>query len=203
MTAAARPDAWDDAFEAAGLWPIAVELPNGQVRFVLWYHRADGEDRIVVRNGCVPDLSRLDHAADIILDNVYKPSNRSDDPLLSLADRIRTGSPPEETIPRCLLRQAIEWLQGEMGITLKDQASELLKTIDLLRDWHLTLEEIELVGKWPRELDAAADILADSVLFGELVAPIAGSRVAALGLGHVLAQEAAELVRCICTRQGD
>jgi hypothetical protein len=79
-----------------------------------------------------------------------------------------------------------------------DLAKRLLNAIDVLRDWHLTLAEMQILGQWPMRLDTAADILADAILFGETIAPEAGRQLATLELGLVLADETADLVRGIC-----
>jgi hypothetical protein len=177
---------WEEkVYIAAGLWPVAVELPAGEVRFLLWYKTSDGSDRVLVKDSRTVALESFEEVGPLIrakefTGNVAEEGRNAMGILATLAS---PEMPHEQALPRCLVGQSLEWLSSVPSCFTPDQAYELLHTINFLRLWHQTLADLELVGEWPANLDRAAAVLEESVVIGEITPALAIRGAAALDAG--------------------
>ena len=187
---------WEEAFEAAGLWPIAVELPHGDVVYVLWYQTRNQLSRVVTSGGRAVILSDLPSISAFLVDSegfgLGDPGWEAARRLLRI---VGTESLEERTVPRRLVGQSLEWLQHIPMYPTADQTEELLNCIDFLSEWHFTLRELDLTGRWPAVLEGAASILAESVIWGSITPMAAFERVCFLGLWPVMERVVSDLMR--------
>jgi hypothetical protein len=186
---------WEGAYENAGLWPVAVELPLGDVVYLLWYQTRNDFSRVVTSGGRVVVLSDLGTLAIFISDSEgFGDTDRGWEATRRLARIVGAETPDEKSIPRRLVGQSLEWLQKLPLQPTADQTEELLNCIDFLSEWHRTVSEFGLVGRWPAVLDGAANVLAESVIWGTIPA-MAFERVFCLGILPVMERLLSDLMR--------
>jgi hypothetical protein len=187
---------WEQAYESAGVWPIAVELPPDEVAYLLWYRRPKWGSRLLTADGRVIILGDLSSLAGLLDDArlTAGPSEPGWDAVRHLSALVGPHVPAEETIPRRLIGQSLEWLQSRRPASL-DQAEELLNCIDLMNDWHNTLRDMNLTGPWPLMLDGAASILDDAVIWGDSTPAAAFRRVTELGIWPIMERLLSDLMR--------
>jgi hypothetical protein len=187
---------WEGAYERAGLWPIAVELPLNDVVYLLWYQCRKDYSRVVTTGGRAVIVSDLRSISGLLNDS---PSigvgDLGWDAVRRLAGVVAGEVPEEETIPRRLLGQSLEWLQTVPIRPTGDQVEELLNCLDLVSEWHRTLRELNLVTRWPSVIDGVASVLAESVIWGSITPAAAFERVCFLGIWPILERLVAELMQ--------
>lgn len=187
---------WEEAFEAAGLWPVAVELPHGDVVYLLWYQTRNEVSRVVTSGGralILPDLPSVSaFLADAEGFGLEDPGWEAARRLLRI---VGSESLDEPAVPRRLVGQSLEWLQRIPMYPTADQTEELLNCIDFLSEWHHTLKELDRIGRWPAVLDGAASILAESVMWGSITPMAAFERICFLGLWPVMERLVSDLMQ--------
>jgi hypothetical protein len=187
---------WEQAYERAGLWPVAVELPLGEVVYLLWYQTRNDFSRVVTSGGRVVVLTDLWTVATFVGDSEgFGDGDPGWEATRRLARIVGSETPDEKSIPRRLVGQSLEWLQKIPLCATADQTEELLNCIDFLSEWHRTLEELGLVGRWPAVLDGAANVLAESVIWGTITPAAAFERVFFLGVWPVMERLVSDLMR--------
>jgi hypothetical protein len=187
---------WEEAFERAGLWPVAVELPLGEVAYLLWYQTRNDFSRVVTSGGRVVVLSDLATVATFVRDSEgFGEGDPGWEATRRLAGIVGGETPDEKAIPRRLVGQSLEWLQKIPLFASADQTEELLNCMDFLSEWHRTLYELGLVGRWPAVLYGAANVLAESVIWGTTPPAAAFERVFFLGVWPVMERVVSDLMR--------
>lgn len=186
---------WEEAYEAAGLWPVAVELPHGDVVYLLWYQTRNELSRIVTSGGRAVILSDLPSVSAFLVDSEgYGLGDPGWEAARRLLKIVGSATPEETTVPRRLVGQSLEWLQQIPMYPTSDQTEELLNCIDFLSEWHHTLRELDLIGRWPSVLEGAASILAESVFWGSITPIAAFERVCFLGLWPLMERLVSDLM---------
>ena len=187
---------WEEAYEAAGLWPVAVEIPSGDVFYVFWYQNRNDFSRVLVSGGRVAMLTDLEAVSRFLAGvETFGEGDPGWDAARRLARLVGSEVPEETTIPRRLLGQAIEWVRTIPAFPTAEQAEELLNCLDFLSEWHRTLRELGLVGRWPPALDGAADVLAEAVIWGTMSPLAAFERVYFLGLWPAMERVVSDVMK--------
>jgi len=187
---------WEEAYESAGLWPIAVELPHGDIVYVLWYQTRKEVSRVVTSGGravILPDLSSV--SAFLVNSEGFGLGDPGWEAARRLVRIVGSENPDETTIPRRLVGQSLEWLQQIPMYPTAEQTAELLNCIDFLSEWHYTLKDLDLISRWPTVLEGAASILAESVIWGSITPMAAFERVYFLGLWPVMERLVSDLLQ--------
>ncbi len=106
------PIDWEEAYERARLWPVAVELPLGEVVYLLWYQTPGDFSRVVVSGGRVVVLTDLCTVATFVADSEgFGAGDPGWEATRRLARLVGSETPDEKSIPRRLVGQSLEWLQ--------------------------------------------------------------------------------------------
>lgn len=186
---------WEEAYEAAGLWPIAVELPHGDIVYLLWYQTRNEVSRVVTSGGRAVILSDLPSVSAFLLDSEgFGLGDPGWEAARRLVKIVGSESLEESSVPRRLVGQSLVWLQQIPMYPTSDQTEELLNCIDFLSEWHHTLRELDIIGRWPTVLDGAASILAESVMWGSITPMAAFERVGFLGIWPVMERLMSDLM---------
>lgn len=186
---------WEAAYESAGLWPIAVELPPGDVVYLLWYQTRNHPSRVLISGGRVVMLTDLTAVSALVADSEgFGEKDPGWDAVRRLARIAGSQSIDEASVTRRLVGQSLEWVQRIPRNPTADQTEELLNCLDLLGEWHHTLAELGLVGRRAPALEGAASILAESVLWGSITPAQAFERVWFLGLWPILERLVSDLM---------
>lgn len=187
---------WEEAYEHAGMWPIAVELPLGEAFYLLWYQNRNDYSRVLMSGGRVPMLTDLEAVSAFL---AQSKGFGAQDPGWKAAERLALAVgaevPDEKSIPRRLIGQSLEWLERIPAYPTSEQTEELLNSIDFLSEWHRTLYERGLVGPWPMVLKGAADLLSESVIWGTISPMAAFERVYCLGLWRMMERVVSEVLK--------
>lgn len=186
---------WEAAYESAGLWPVAVELPLDDIVYLLWYQRRKDHARVVTSGGRAVIVAHLAGISGILQDSAaIGIGDQGWDAVRRLAAIAGTEVPDESSVSRRLVGQSLEWLQILPEPPTQDQTEELLNCLDLFSEWHRTLRDDKKVGRWPASLDGATSILSEAVLWGAISPAEAFERVSYLGLWPVMERVTAELM---------
>ncbi|MGQ0678162.1 MAG: hypothetical protein ACT4OM_00635 [Actinomycetota bacterium] len=212
---------WEEAYESAGLWPIAVELPLNDVVYLLWYQRRKDAARVLMAGDDVVVLgdlagfpSLLDNCAgrglgdpgwDAVRRLAAITGARTFDEPMSCRMNLPAGPsgepgqaaqiPDEHSIPRRLVEQILDWLQHPPIHPTCDQAEEMLNCLDLFSEWHGTLSDRNLIGRWPSRFDGATSILASAVMWGDLTPAAAFQRINFLGIWPLAERMVSDLMQ--------
>lgn len=180
---------WDAVFESVGVWPLALELEIGVISYAVWYRLPDGQDRLLTEDGRVRFFSSTSEILNFGGSSPAGVSKYAREKLNGLVIACNKQIPPDAAIARILVAQVAEWFK-EAGITTTEQAGEALNVLNLLDDWHATLESCcRKVGSWPEVLDEAANLLAGLTMFGDLELHDVRDGLEVLGVTRALTQE--------------
>lgn len=186
---------WEQVYETAGLWPVAVELPLDDIVYLLWYQRRKDHARVVTSGGRAVIVADLGGISGMMQDSAsIGIGDQGWDAVRRLAAAVGSEVPEESSVSRRLVGPSLEWLQDLPEYPTHDQAEELLSCLDLFSEWHRTLRDEQKVGRWPASLDGATSILSEAVLWGDITPAAAFERVSYLGLWPVLERVTAELM---------
>lgn len=186
---------WEQAYEAAGLWPVAVELPLDDIVYLLWYQRRKDHARVVTSGGRAVIVADLAGISGMMQDSAsIGIGDQGWDAVRRLAAAVGSEVPEESSVSRRLVGPSLEWLQDPPEYPTHDQAEELLSCLDLFSEWHRTLRDEQRIGRWPASLDGAVSILSEAVLWGAITPAAAFERVSYLGLWPAMERVTAELM---------
>ena len=184
---------WQVAVESAGIWPSVVVLGPRQNLYVLCYHRADNEDRILTALGTTCIFGDVDS-----LDAFINGPHTGVPVELHLALEVLSSLSPEvlapEHFPRTLVEQSLFWIAGGKHLASEGQIQRLRDTLAFLNDWHESLEEEGMPGAWPEDLDDAAELLTDVVVTHEITTLEVAEWLEIKNLRPMLTQEVARLL---------
>lgn len=185
---------WQVAVEAAGIWPSIVVLGSDNRLFVLLYHRMDGEDRVLTVGGrtcAFEDMKSLNS----FIEGPHTGVPNDVHLALEVLSSLTPDGLSAEHFPRNLVEQSIFWIAGGRMLSGTGQVQRLLETLAFLKDWHDSLQEEGMVGRWPDSLDDASQILTDVVVTHQITTLEAAERLETRKLRPVLAGEVEDLLR--------
>ena len=154
----------EDIFEDSGIWPVSIEADDSRF-FLLWYHRSDGEDRLVSSADRVICLTTWGKLLGFVGNIPNTVGGEAYDSLSRLAGQLSSPWMKEESAVQYKLGSTKDWLGGVTDPAIFPIIGAL-DFINFLDDWHATVRELQPIPKWPRELNILANELSEIKLFG-------------------------------------
>jgi len=183
----------EGTFELVRVWPIRITLRQSPL-WTFWQGR-DTANHLLALNGQVVLCRTSELLLRITRDAASDGGVR--DASAVLVEALRTG--PTSRIERAARRfdidMALRATDDLRGCTDED-CECVLGSLDLVHDWASTIGPS--FGAWPTALIAAADVLADRVLFGELDNDSATVRLRALEVSNHLRTAVRRAVALSC-----
>lgn len=185
---------WEDLFELLGIWPITLNVSAHESWFLLWYHAADGEDRMLAAGSDVLAARTLDGLSSMLKELFPELPSETQTAAGRLITALKDSEIPAEVVTEFQLDRALKWSEGAVDSSSLSDAEEFSSIVDILRDWHLTLESLGRLGDWPVELDLGANFVSEVTLFQNESAVMIAGVLAEKRIAELLRQELGSLM---------